>query len=62
MAQAEFFRIFLRIDILLSCRIIGEEIFIRFYPNIANLAMIDFATYPEYPFRASDGTHTARKK
>ncbi len=61
-AQAEFFRIFLRIGILLSCRIIGEEIFIRFYPDIANLAMIDFATYPEYPFRASDGTHTARKK
>ena len=63
MAQAEFFRIFYRLrDILLSYRIIGEEIFIRLYPNIANLAMIEFAAHPEYHFRASDGIHTARKK
>ncbi|MBP3526696.1 MAG: hypothetical protein J6J65_09200 [Opitutales bacterium] len=48
-AQAEFFRIFLRIGILLSCRIIGEEIFIRFYPNIANLAMIEFAAHLPFP-------------
>lgn len=31
--------------------------------DIANLAMIEFATHPEYPFRASDdGVHAARKK
>lgn len=30
--------------------------------DIANLAMIEFATHPEYPFRASDdGVHAARK-
>ena len=31
--------------------------------DIANLAMIEFALHPEYPFRASDdGVHAARKK
>jgi hypothetical protein len=30
--------------------------------DIANLAMIDFATHPDYPFRPfDDGAHTARK-
>lgn len=31
--------------------------------DIANLAMIEFATHPDYPFRASDdGLHAAKKK
>ena len=31
--------------------------------DIANLAMIEFATHPEYPFRSSDdGVHAAKKK
>ena len=31
--------------------------------DIANLAMIEFATHPEYPFRPSDdGLHAAKKK
>lgn len=31
--------------------------------DIANLAMIEFATHPNYPFRPSDnGLHAARKK
>lgn len=31
--------------------------------DIANLAMIEFATHPDYPFRSSDdGLHAARKK
>lgn len=31
--------------------------------DIANLAMIEFATHPDYPFNATDDTeHTARKK
>ncbi len=31
--------------------------------DIANLAMIEFATHPDYPFRPSDdGVHAARKK
>lgn len=31
--------------------------------DIANLAMIEFATHPDYPFHPSDdGVHAARKK
>lgn len=31
--------------------------------DIANLAMIEFATHPDYPFAPSDdGEHTARKR
>lgn len=31
--------------------------------EIANLAMIEFATHPDYPFNLSDdGEHTARKR
>ncbi len=31
--------------------------------DIANLAMIEFATHPDYPFNPSDdGEHTARKR
>ena len=31
--------------------------------DIANLAMIEFATHPNYPFTATDdGEHTAKKK